>query len=304
MSACRMRGVIVPEDAHLLWLRFQLAGWIDLSLRRKVPITLLILSRAMTGSAAMPSEESLRETLASMDMEDMGEVELMLLRAEQITHTDAKKVTQADKAREAAAKLQVLEHEIERVEEEEEEEDQARAEINAAKIDEMASEWTEDAAADGDVTVVSSSALRHICDRLMEDKQSGSFVVELANVLHELTDGMNGAATVTSGATDSTQSAVKGDKTAAVLSARVDRMLSSVEDQDAGKLRIDEDGDGKLSVKEFVAAIRHVGVKVPQPLLEDLVRHAAVGKFIVIQRVRDIADVLSTYDHDEDAPTS
>lgn len=64
-KACRDRGI--REEASSQWMRKQLADWIELSQKREIPSSLLIMSRALLYSRSDEyAEEGLRETLGSM----------------------------------------------------------------------------------------------------------------------------------------------------------------------------------------------------------------------------------------------
>ncbi|CAN7991467.1 unnamed protein product [Ixodes hexagonus] len=71
-AACRSRGMRamgVPEPK----LRYQLAQWLDLSLNENIPPSLLLLSRAMFLSEAMPPTEQLKATISSLPKEAVTE---------------------------------------------------------------------------------------------------------------------------------------------------------------------------------------------------------------------------------------
>ena len=73
-SACHargMRGIGLTRDGY----RRNLSQWIDLSLNKKVPETLLIMSRALSISE-QPSTEDIRAALTSMSDDAIGEVAL------------------------------------------------------------------------------------------------------------------------------------------------------------------------------------------------------------------------------------
>lgn len=67
-KACRDRGI--REEVSTSWMRKQLSDWLELSQKREIPGSLLIMSRALlygrTDGHAEDSEKGLKETLGSM----------------------------------------------------------------------------------------------------------------------------------------------------------------------------------------------------------------------------------------------
>lgn len=71
-AACRSRGMRamgLPEPK----LRYQLAQWLDLSLKENIPPSLLLLSRAMFLSEALPATEQLKATISTLPKEAVTE---------------------------------------------------------------------------------------------------------------------------------------------------------------------------------------------------------------------------------------
>lgn len=71
-AACRSRGMRamgLPEPK----LRYQLAQWLDLSLNENIPPSLLLLSRAMFLSEALPPTEQLKATISTLPKEAVTE---------------------------------------------------------------------------------------------------------------------------------------------------------------------------------------------------------------------------------------
>lgn len=60
-----MRAMGLPESK----LRYQLAQWLDLSLNENIPPSLLLLSRAMLLSEALPPTEQLKATISTLPKE-------------------------------------------------------------------------------------------------------------------------------------------------------------------------------------------------------------------------------------------
>jgi len=81
-QACRARGMRAPfGEGAAQFMREQLAEWLDWSLNRSLPSSLLLLSRAFTvtapiGKPAAVDISSIRETLSTMPDEVVEDVEL------------------------------------------------------------------------------------------------------------------------------------------------------------------------------------------------------------------------------------
>lgn len=115
-AACRARGMRAPYgDGADPWMRAQLADWLDWSLNRSLPSSLLLLSRTFTVTApinvrmrtASVDETTLRETLSTLPDEAVEDVELFE------TAPDA-----PDKAESNRRRLEMLEREEEMIREE------------------------------------------------------------------------------------------------------------------------------------------------------------------------------------------
>lgn len=116
-QACRARGMRAPfGEGSAVFMKDQLAEWLDWSLNRSLPSSLLLLSRAFTVTApigagrgrqrpAVADVGALRETLSSMPDEAVEDVELFSTRDD--THAYERK-------------LDLLEREEEMIKEEEE----------------------------------------------------------------------------------------------------------------------------------------------------------------------------------------
>lgn len=115
-AACRARGMRAPygEGADH-WMRGQLEDWLDWSLNRSLPSSLLLLSRTFTVTApinvrmrtASVDETTLRETLSTLPDEAVEDVELFETTPET-----------SDKAESNRRRLEMLEREEEMIREE------------------------------------------------------------------------------------------------------------------------------------------------------------------------------------------
>lgn len=120
-QACRARGMRAPYgEGGVAFMKEQLEEWLDWSLNRSLPSSLLLLSRAFTVTAPMGAAQkgkvapavadvtSLRETLSSLPDEAVEDVELFSTPQE------------ADDTHGYGRKLDILEREEELIKEEEE----------------------------------------------------------------------------------------------------------------------------------------------------------------------------------------
>jgi LETM1 and EF-hand domain-containing protein 1, mitochondrial len=125
-QACRARGMRTPfGEGAIAFMRDQLAEWLDWSLNRNLPSSLLLLSRAFTMTSpiigprgAAVDEVSIRDTLSTMSDEAVEDVELFA------TSTDG-----ADKTQAYERKLELLEREEELIKEEREAEKREEKEM-------------------------------------------------------------------------------------------------------------------------------------------------------------------------------
>jgi LETM1 and EF-hand domain-containing protein 1 len=67
--------------------RNQLKGWIDLSIQKNIPISLLIMSRAFVIQSTSP-EHVIRDSLSSLDDDIINEVIVESARAEEQNSTE------------------------------------------------------------------------------------------------------------------------------------------------------------------------------------------------------------------------
>ncbi|GAB4818097.1 hypothetical protein N2152v2_005143 [Parachlorella kessleri] len=115
-QACRARGMRAPfGEGAAAFMRHQLGEWLDWSLNRSLPSSLLLLSRAFTVTAPIGGpkkpvvgEDTLREAISTLPDEAVEDVE--------VTATASRDLTEAYEKR-----LELLEREEEMIREEEEE---------------------------------------------------------------------------------------------------------------------------------------------------------------------------------------
>ncbi|KAJ6902440.1 calcium-binding EF hand family protein [Populus alba x Populus x berolinensis] len=113
-QACRDRGLLGLLSVEEM--RQQLHDWLDLSLNRSVPSSLLILSRAFSISGKVRPEEAVQATLSSLPDEVVDTVGVTALPSE-------------DSVSERRRKLEYLEMQEELIKEEEEEEEEEQAKM-------------------------------------------------------------------------------------------------------------------------------------------------------------------------------
>jgi LETM1 and EF-hand domain-containing protein 1 len=161
-TACRARGMRAPfGEGSAAFMRGQLAEWLDWSLNRSLPSSLLLLSRAFTvtapiGKPAALDVSSIRETLSTLPDEAVEDVELFAT-------SDG-----GDKTEAIERKLDLLEREEEMIREEEEYEAAVSAE--APPPSDRAS-GQEMAAAAAAVAVVRGAAAGSLAE-MLDDSES------------------------------------------------------------------------------------------------------------------------------------
>lgn len=118
-KACRDRGI--REEVSNKWMRKQMGDWLDLSQRREIPGSLLIMSRALlygrTDEMAEHSEDVLAETLGSMPEDVMMDVKQA---------ADVGDGTNVERLEETLRQAKLIELESERVARKEKEDNEKR----------------------------------------------------------------------------------------------------------------------------------------------------------------------------------
>lgn len=156
--ACRARGMRAPfGEGATKFMMQQLEEWLDWSLNRSLPSSLLLLSRAFTvtspiGQPSSVDVTSIRETLSTMPEEVVEDVELFA-------------TSSGDKSEEYERKIELLEREEELIREEQE----CEMDLNLPAIPTTGSA-TEKAATAAAAAVVKEAAVSSLADML--DKES------------------------------------------------------------------------------------------------------------------------------------
>mmetsp|Transcript_43719 Transcript_43719/g.139340 ORF Transcript_43719/g.139340 Transcript_43719/m.139340 type:complete len:749 (+) Transcript_43719:147-2393(+) len=278
-AACRARGMrAVYGSSSRAIMEKQLGDWLDLSLNRALPSSLLLLSRALTITRDPDTVvQDLQETLGGLP-EDL---------LEELSHTKYGGGAEEDRGTAAATarKLEYLKHQDELIHEEaaawqEHEAKQAEEEARAAEIlgkcEIEPTMGTDDASRLGEArdrrmkqikaafrVLASSSAVTGEREQFLDlvKKEISLYSEVLAEKGGSSLLFSHGALSLGVAEDDEEDVAEKAAPTA--LSARVDKMLASIEaeldevDRNIGeKLKVlDRDGDGVVSKSEIAEAM-------------------------------------------------
>ncbi|CAM0904012.1 unnamed protein product [Alopecurus aequalis] len=270
--ACRERGHL--DLLSIEEMRHQLKDWLDLSLNRSVPSSLLILSRAFTVSGNMKPEEAVVATLSSLPDEVVDTVGTVL--------------PSEDSVSERKRKLEFLEMQEELIKEEEKKQDKEEKakldETQATEEDLALKEMTEPTAReeeelkkskehDKDHLCNISQALAVLASASSVTKERQEFLslvnkeIELYNTMREKEgtedeEEARRAYRVAREESDHAAEVVAGEKVSSALIEKVDAMLQKLEKEiDDVDARIgnrwqllDRDRDGKVTPEEVAAA--------------------------------------------------
>jgi LETM1 and EF-hand domain-containing protein 1 len=82
-EACQVRGMRAHGLPSSIYLK-QLKEWLDLSIQKSIPISLLIMSRAFTiTSSASQTEDVLKNSISSLDSDTINEVVLAVASSDE-----------------------------------------------------------------------------------------------------------------------------------------------------------------------------------------------------------------------------
>lgn len=167
-GACRARGMRAPfGEGAADFMRAQLAEWLDWSLNRSLPSSLLLLSRAFTVTSPLSGgrrgvdEDMLRSTLGSLPDEVVEDVELFATRDGD------------DKTEAYERKLELLEREEEMIKEEEEAAVAAETPITSGA--QTAQELTAAVAAAAVVREAAASAMVDVLEGVSEEEKAAKY---------------------------------------------------------------------------------------------------------------------------------
>ncbi|KAM0901156.1 hypothetical protein ACQ4PT_020166 [Festuca glaucescens] len=271
--ACRERGHL--DLLSIEEMRHQLKDWLDLSLNRSVPSSLLILSRAFTVSGKMKPEEAVVATLSSLPDEVVDTVGTVL--------------PSEDSVSERKRKLEFLEMQEELIKEEEKKQDKEEKakldEPHATEEDLALKEMTEPTAREEEELkkLKEHEKKDHLCDisqalavlasassvtkereefLSLVNKEIGLYNTMLEKEGTEDEEEARRAYRVAREESDHAAEVVAGEKVSSALIEKVDAMLQKLEKEiDDVDARIgnrwqllDRDRDGKVTPEEVAAA--------------------------------------------------
>ncbi|XP_032240642.2 mitochondrial proton/calcium exchanger protein [Nematostella vectensis] len=246
-SACQARGmraIGVPEAR----LRSQLRQWLELHLDEEVPISLLLMSRALYLPETVSNVDKLKETLSKLPNNLVGETEVKLaeLSGELVDNK---------------LRLEILRLEEQKIAEEKEESKKRKQEEEAERVRKAAAETRELLIYEAEAIAVDEEISkkdweyvnkaienpREVLERIKGDR------VEYQEELKELElEDEEKLLTESLGSTR--------------LGKRVDKMISSIEQklqnlemelrESPESTRIDADGDGKITTDELIIALQ------------------------------------------------
>ncbi|KAI5579120.1 hypothetical protein POPTR_008G078600v4 [Populus trichocarpa] len=307
-QACRDRGLLGLLSVEEM--RQQLHDWLDLSLNRSVPSSLLILSRAFSISGKVRPEEAVQATLSSLPDEVVDTVGVTALPSE-------------DSVSERRRKLEYLEMQEELIKEEEEEEEEEQAKMKESvssqkdvALEEMSIPTARDAREQAKAKTLEkheqlcelSRALAVLASASSVSREREEFLrlvkkeIDLYNnmVDKEGTEGEEEAKKAYKAAREESDQAAEtaiSDKISSALINRVDAMLQKLEKEiddvdakigDRWRL-LDRDYDGKVTPEEVASAAMylkdHLGKEGIQELISNLSKDRE-GKILVEDIVR------------------
>ncbi|XP_052311274.1 uncharacterized protein LOC7462121 isoform X4 [Populus trichocarpa] len=303
-QACRDRGLLGLLSVEEM--RQQLHDWLDLSLNRSVPSSLLILSRAFSISGKVRPEEAVQATLSSLPDEVVDTVGVTALPSE-------------DSVSERRRKLEYLEMQEELIKEEEEEQAKMKESVSSQKdvaLEEMSIPTARDAREQAKAKTLEkheqlcelSRALAVLASASSVSREREEFLrlvkkeIDLYNnmVDKEGTEGEEEAKKAYKAAREESDQAAEtaiSDKISSALINRVDAMLQKLEKEiddvdakigDRWRL-LDRDYDGKVTPEEVASAAMylkdHLGKEGIQELISNLSKDRE-GKILVEDIVR------------------
>ncbi|KAL6777570.1 MDM38 [Auxenochlorella protothecoides x Auxenochlorella symbiontica] len=338
-GACRARGMRAPfGEGAADFMRAQLAEWLDWSLNRSLPSSLLLLSRAFTVTSPLSGgrrgvdEDMLRSTLGSLPDEVVEDVELFATRDGD------------DKTEAYERKLELLEREEEMIKEEEEAAVAAETPITSGA--QTAQELTAAVAAAAVVREAAASAMVDVLEGVSEEEKAAKYAEarrskmrKVVNALAALasSSGVAGERTAfmelvekeigrlesnltkrgggmvfTRGAlASSRQAALEGmvgesrlaDKVASIL-GRVEAELDAADAHIGNRLHVlDLDQDGVISVEELQTALsflrEQVGEEELRHMLQVLSREAGTDGAIDVNKLMEMAKREDDEDDDK-----
>ncbi|KAL9260403.1 Mitochondrial proton/calcium exchanger protein-like protein [Drosera capensis] len=300
-QACRDRGLLGLLSVEEM--RQQLLDWLDLSLSRSLPSSLLILSRAFNVSGKVRPEEAVQATISSLPDEVVDTVQVTSLPSE-------------DSVAERRRKLEFLEMQEEMIKEEEEKEEELQAKLKetVASENDLALEEMKDASREAETPEKEdqlcdlSRALAVLASASSVSREREEFLrlvkkeIELYN---SMVDKEGEGEAVAEKAYRAAREEVEdqavetspADKVSSALIDRVDAMLhdlekeiDAVDTQIGDRFRLlDRDYDGKVTPEEVAAAANYLKDTLGKDGIQELISKLAKdkdGKILVEDLVR------------------
>lgn len=256
-EACQERGMSAYGLSDFEYKR-QLREWLDLSIQKSIPISLLIMSRAFTlhqgEQGSVPSGDQLRDSLSSLDEEIINEVVIAAARPSEENTIDMK-----------TRKLESLQFQQEMILEEREDTEDAR---QAAKQAEPAAAVSVSASAVDEKTPPAAPVEKEQKLSLNEMQALSDLVNPVEREKNELAElrSKNEEVTTSEANSSAGSEAAPEDKEFSRMKSLLDAMLAgisvkidSTEVFIGDKLKLlDLDMDGELSVVELKMAIARI----------------------------------------------
>ncbi|KAL9270602.1 Mitochondrial proton/calcium exchanger protein-like protein [Drosera capensis] len=300
-QACRDRGLLGLLSVEEM--RQQLRDWLDLSLNRSLPSSLLILSRAFNISGKVRPEEAVQATISSLPDEVVDTVQVTSLPSE-------------DSVAERRRKLEFLEMQEEMIKEEEEKEEELQAKLKETVTSEkdIALEEMKDTSREAETPEKEdqlcdlSRALAVLASASSVSREREEFLrlvkkeIELYNSMVDKEGEGEAVAEKAYRAAreevdDQAVETPPADKVSSALIDRVDAMLhdlekeiDAVDTQIGDRFRLlDRDYDGKVTPDEVAAAANYLKDTLGKDGIQELISKLAKdkdGKILVEDLVR------------------
>lgn len=328
-QACRDRGHLGLRSTEEM--RQQLRDWLDLSLNRAVPSSLLILSRAFTLSGRMKPEDAVVATLSSLPDEVVDTIGTVLPSEDSVS--ERRRKLEFLEMQEELIKEEEKKKEKEEKEKQKKEEKANLKEPEAAEEDLALKEMTEPTAREEEELRESKHDKEQLCNisRALAVLASASSVskerqeflslvnkeINLYNSMLEKegTEGEEEAKKAYKAAREESDDAAEvaaEEKVSSALIDKVDAMLQELEkeiddvDAQIGNRwqLLDRDHDGKVTPEEVAAAAAYLKDTIGKEGVQELISNLSKDKEGKI-RVEDIVKLASqTEENNEDEEES
>lgn len=289
-QACRARGMRaygMPENR----LRDQLNQWLDLSIHKKVPPSLLLLSRAMMIPDTIPMSDKLKATISALPDD-------VLARTKGAIGDKEGKVDHR-------TNIEIIKLEEKRIEEERQEQKAQEQKAQEQKAQEVPEPVVENEKVP-EITTTDVKVLEQALDSIGQEKKMAVEKEELKELKEEMAeyvediqelDEIKAEAKKVGGS----EMDLKVSKGASRLYKKVNKMISKM-DKVLEELEVEE-----KQVKEKIEGLKHEEKKVEGDVVEELVRIdeliAAIKKIQSVpddEKLNRMQDILGEIDVDRD----